>query len=217
MSKYLQLMTEMPDLLQAAFPETVFYALNIWNTWVLNVVVLCWVIWKSLEGLNEKSISRQMPRSQMSWKNLEILGSNQRHLADRKILRFINSAKITTTKQICSLVNFRRMPFQSTQKTTEDVDNGHSKECRSFDVLLVVDLHCAVCSTFKIRFRAVYTQAYGGACRRDRTRNTQLPNADTIDFFFWSDKRGVRPHPPNPPWLRAWSYMVLSIEKNGSN
>ena len=36
-----------------------------------------------------------------------------------------------------SLVKFRRKPFQSTQKTTEDVDNGHSKECRSFDV----DLH----------------------------------------------------------------------------
>ena len=27
-----------------------------------------------------------------------------------------------------SLVNFRRMPFQSTEKTTEGVDNGHSKE-----------------------------------------------------------------------------------------
>ena len=33
--------------------------------------------------------------------------------------------------------------------------------------------------------------------------NTQLPNADTIDFFFGPRKRGVRPHPPNPPWLRA--------------
>ena len=26
------------------------------------------------------------------------------------------------------------MDFQSTQKTTEDVDNGNSKECRSFDL-----------------------------------------------------------------------------------
>ena len=52
-------------------------------------------------------------------------------------------------------VNFRRKPFQSTQKTTEDVDDGHSKECRSFDVYL----HC---NTFKIRFWTVYTQAYGG-------------------------------------------------------
>ena len=30
--------------------------------------------------------------------------------------------------------------------------------------------------------------------------NMQLPNADTIDFFFFGPrKRGVRPHPPNPP------------------
>ena len=39
-SKYLLLMTEIPDLLQAAFPETVFNALKTWNTWVLFVVVL---------------------------------------------------------------------------------------------------------------------------------------------------------------------------------
>ena len=24
-------------------------------------------------------------------------------------------------------------------------------------------------------------------------------------FFFGLRKRGVRPHPPNPPWLRAWT------------
>ena len=46
---------------------------------------------------DEKSISRQMPRSQM-WKTLESPGSNQRHLADRKILRFINSAKSSTVR-----------------------------------------------------------------------------------------------------------------------
>ena len=69
---------------------------------------------------DEKSISRQTPRSQMSWKTLESPGSNQRHQADRKILRFINSAKSSTVryKTNGSLVNFRRMPFQSTQKTT---------------------------------------------------------------------------------------------------
>ena len=50
----LLLMTEMPDLLQAAFQQTVFNALNIWNTWVLHVVVLqCWMIWKSLKGLRQ--------------------------------------------------------------------------------------------------------------------------------------------------------------------
>ena len=40
MSKYLLLLTEMPDLLQGAFRETVFNALNIWNTWVLFVAVM---------------------------------------------------------------------------------------------------------------------------------------------------------------------------------
>ena len=82
------------------------------------------------------------------------------------------------------------------KKTKWDVDNGHSKECRSF----AVDLHVH-CNTFKIRFWVVYklTQAYGDACRRDRTRNTQPPNADTIDFFFWSEKKGGSSAPSEPP------------------
>ena len=67
---------------------------------------------------------------------------------------------------------------------TEDVDNGYLKECREFHV----DLHC---NTFKIRFRAVYTQAYGGACRRDRTRKTHGCQTRTPStFFFWSEKKG---------------------------
>ena len=87
-------------------------------------------------------------------------------------------------------VNFRRKPFQSTQKTTEDVDDGHSKECRSFDVYL----HC---NTFKIRFWTVYTQAYGGrgaiapehaAAKRGHHR-----------FFFWSKKKGGSSAPSEPP------------------
>ena len=105
-----------------------------------------------------------------------------------------------------SLVNFRRKPFQSMQKTTEDVDNGHSKEWQSFDV----DLQC---NTFKIRFChfwTVYTQANGGA-------GAIAPeHAAAIDFFFWSEKKGVRPHPPNPPWLRAWqrAHKYYSLTKN---
>ena len=86
---------------------------------------------------DDKSISRQMPGSQMSWKTLESPGSNLRHLADRKIALY-QLSQILNYKTDGSLVNFRRMTFQSTQKTTEDVDNGLSKECRSFDV----DLHC---------------------------------------------------------------------------
>ena len=80
------------------------------------------------------------------------------------------------------------MPFQSMQKTTGDVDNGHLKECRAFDVdLLDVDLHC---NTFKIRFRAVYTQAYGGACRRDRTRKTHSCQTRTPSTFVFGQEKG---------------------------
>ena len=102
-------------------------------------------------------------------------------------------SRILNDKTDGSLI--RRMPFKITQKTTEDVDNGHSKECRVFDV----DLHC---NTFKIRFRAVYTQANGGACRRNRTRHAAAKR-EHHRLFFGRRERGVRPHPPNPPWLRA--------------
>ena len=88
------------------------------------------------------------------------------------------------------LSNQRRKPHD-----TEDVDNGHLKECREFDIL--VDLHC---NTFKIRFRAVYTQAYGGACRRDRTRKTHGCQTRTPStFFFWSEKKGGSSAPSEPP------------------
>ena len=70
---------------------------------------------------DEKSISRQMPRSQMSWKTLESPGSNQR-LADQKIALY-RLRQILNYKTDGPLVNVRRMTFQSTQKTTEDVDN----------------------------------------------------------------------------------------------
>ena len=52
-------------------------------------------------------------------------------------IAFYRLSQILNYKTDGSLVKFRRMPFQSTQKSTEDVDNGHSKECRAFDV----DLH----------------------------------------------------------------------------
>ena len=86
-------------------------------------------------------------------------------------------------------MNFRRKPFQSTQKTTEDVDNGHSKNA---------DRLTLICTATLSRFSS-------GPCTRRPTAvqarshpNTQLPIADTIDFFLGPRKRGVRPHPPNP-------------------
>ena len=116
-------------------------------------------------------------------------------------------SQILNYKTDGSSVNFRRMSFQSTQKTTEDVDNGHLKECRSFDV----DLHC---NTFKIRFRAVYirrpTAVHAGAIAPG-TRSCQTPR-DTIDFFFWFEKKGDRPHPPNPlGYVPADCYQLLKI------
>ena len=74
------LMTEMPDLLQAAFPETVFNALNIWNKWPMGTICGGTVVLNDLEEFGRfaadetRSISRQMPRSQM-WKTLESPGS----------------------------------------------------------------------------------------------------------------------------------------------
>ena len=103
-------------------------------------------------------------------------------LADRKIALY-RLSQILNYKTDGSLVNFRRKSFQSTQKTTEEVDNGHSKpECRSFDV----DLHCY---TFISRFGSgLDCTAYGGtgaiapehaAAKRGHYR-----------FFFWSEKKG---------------------------
>ena len=89
------------------------------------------------------------------WK---VRAQNQRHLAVRNIAIY-QLRQILNYKTDCSLVNFRCMTFQSTQKTTEG-----SGPCRH-----------------------VYA---GIPCRGDRTRNTQLPNADTIDFFLVWEKGG---------------------------
>ena len=142
----------------------------------------------------------------MSWKTLESPGSNQRHLADRKICALSTqpNPQPYPTKQMAHwwilgscLSNQRRKPHD-----TEDVDNGHLKECREFDV----DLHC---NTFKIRFRAVYTQAYGG----DRTRKTHGCQTRTPStFFFGPRKGGVRPHPPNP-----LGYVPAFVRGSGSS
>ena len=183
------------------FPETVFNShwctkhLKYMGTTCGRAVVLNDLEEFGLFEADEKSVWRQMPRSQMSWKTLDLKSGLEPTapiaVANRKIALY-RLSQILNCKTDGSLVNFRRKPFQSTQKTTEDVDN--SKDCRSFDV----DLHC---NTFKIRFchfRTVYTQAYGG------TGAIAPEHAAAIDlfFFFGPRKRGVRPHPPNPPWLR---------------
>ena len=158
---------------------------------------------------DEKSVSRQMPWSQMSWKTQDLKsGLEPTALAVRKIALY-RLSQILNCKTDGSLVNFRDKPFQSTQKTTEDVDNGHSKECRSFDV----DLHC---NTFKIRFWTVYTQAYGGAGAIAHEHAAAKRGHHRFYFLFGPRKRGVRPHPPNPPWLRAWEdglYFKMGLEK----
>ena len=181
MSKYLLLMTEMPDLLQAGIPRDGLQCTEHLKYMVLND----FEEFGRFEA-DEKSFSRQMPRSQMSWKTLECPGSNQRHLTDRKIALY-QLKQILDYKTDGSLVNFRRMTLQSTQKTTEDVDNGHSKECRSFDVC--IDLHC---NTFKIRFgpcihvRRPTTVHEGAMAPGTRSCQTRTPST----FFFGPRKRG---------------------------
>ena len=151
-----------------------------------------WKVW----GIYEKSISSKMPRSQISWKTLESPGSNQRHLTDRKILRFINSAKSSTTgtKQMVQWWILDACLSNQRRKSRRMLIMDIRRNAKRF----VIDLSGNL-NTFKIRFRAVYTQAYGGACRRNRTRNTQLPNANTIDIFFWSEKKGGSSAPSEPP------------------
>ena len=64
-------------------------------------------------------------------------------------------------------------------------------------------------------FSTTLSRFGSGPCRPTAVQarshlNTQLPNADTIHFFFFGPrKRGVRPHPPNPPWLRACIVVVV--------
>ena len=64
--------------------------------------------------------------------------------------------------------------------------------------------------TFKIRFWAMIRRPTAVQARSHL--NTQLPNADTIDFFCGPRKRGVRPHPPNPPWLRACTGALARLK-----
>ena len=184
------------------FPEMVFNAhwctdhLKYMGTTCGGAVVLNDLEEFGLFEADEKSVSRQMPRSQMSGKIQDLKSGLEptAPIASRSEDCAYRLSQILNYKTDGSLVNFRSKPFQSTQKTTEDVGNGHSKECRSFDV----DLHC---NTFKIRFChfwTVYTQACGG------TGAIAPEHAAAIDFFFGPRKRGVRSHPPNPPWLRAW-------------
>ena len=134
----------------------------------------------------------------MSWKTLESPGSNQRHLslADRKTLRFINSAKSSTTKQMqmvhwwilgACLSNQRRKPQRMLIMP---------KECRSFDVC--IDLYTATLSRFGSgpcirRPTAVHAGAIAPG-----TRSCQTRTQSTL-FFFWSEKKGGSSAPSEPP------------------
>ena len=69
MSKYLLLMTEVPDLLQAGIPRHCFQCtehLKYMGTTCGGTVVLNDLEEFGLFEADEKSVSRQMPRSQMS-------------------------------------------------------------------------------------------------------------------------------------------------------
>ena len=44
--------------------------------------------------------------------------------------------------------------------------------------------------------------------------NTQLPNADTIDFYFWSEKKGGSSAPSEPPLATC---LFMKKSKNKSN
>ena len=130
---------------------------------------------KALNPKNSTIMCDTRSRSQMSWKTLESPGSNLRHLADRKILRFINSAKSSTTKRMvhwwilgACLSNQRRKPQRM---LIMDTSEGMLIVWRS--------------STLQ-HFRR---PGDGGACRRDRTW-TRSCQTRTPTFFFGPRKGG---------------------------
>ena len=91
---------------------------------------------------DEKSISRQLSRSQMSLKNPGKSG-----FEPTAPTRSEDCALLTQPKPQLQNRWFIGCRWISNQrrKPQRNVDNGNSKECRSFDL----DLHC---NTFKIRF-----------------------------------------------------------------
>ena len=96
-----------------------------------------------------------------------------------------------------SLVNFRRKPFQSTQKTTDK----WTIEGMPIRLTLI--------------YSATLSRFGSGPCIRRPTAvqarshlNTSCQAWTPSIFFLVREKKGgggVRPHPPNPPWLRACS------------
>ena len=154
---------------------------------------------------DEKSISRQMPGRQ--WQPNVVKTPGKSGLDPTAPTRSEDTAlyqlsQILNDKTDGSLVNFRRMPSQITQKTTADVDNGHSKECRVFDVVYTATLS---------RFGS--GRVYAGLRRCMQTQSHPEHAAAKREhhrlFFFGPRKRGVRPHPPNPPWLRACNPILF--------
>ena len=59
----------------------------------------------------------------------------------------------------------------------------------------------------------MYTQANGGT----GAIAPEHAAAGSIFFFFGPRKRGVRPHPPNPPWLRACSLASQATTKSAAS
>ena len=101
-------------------------------------------------------------------------------------------SQILNYKTDGSLVKFRRMPFQSTQKSTEDVDNGHSKECRAFDV----DLQ-------RKHFQDSVPGRVKAGLRRCMQAQSHPEHAaakhEHHRLLFWSEKNGGSSAPSEPP------------------
>ena len=113
-------------------------------------------------------------------------------------------SQILNHKTDGSLVNFRRMPFQSRKPLRMLIMDIR----RNADRLTLI--HTATLSRFGSGPWA-YVCIYGYACRRDRTQNTQLPNPDTIDFFFWSEKKGGSSAPSEPPLATCLKSLHISF------
>ena len=148
----------------------------------------------------------------MSWKTLESPGSNQRHLTDRKILRFINSAKSSATKQMVHWWILGACLYFPIKKTKWDVDNGHSNR-RNADRLTLINT-----ATLSLFQDSVPGRVYAGLRRcmqaRSHPEHAAAKRGHHRLFFFWSEKKGGSSAPSEPPlatclgWLNVMNNEV---------
>ena len=148
-----------------------------------------WKVWGTWE-----ENSRQMPGSQMSWKTLESPGSNQWHLSDWKIALY-QLSQILNYKTDGSLVNLLGAYLSNQRRKPHRM--------LTFEGMPIV-WRTSSCTLQHFQDSQAYVM-HAGTVAREHTAAKRGHR-----LFFWSEKKGVRPHPPNPlgyvpvKWSSYW-------------